>query len=138
MVCISWVLFIITRIDNHFRFWEPKLRCLIRMAVTAKSDAEVNLHAIAALLKLVSVCAPAYDPYTAEKREAVSSSADAEVRNDPVSDLSAMNTQQSAYVPRHSYMDEFMLDTNFRKPSSENENITVSEQINNKEVKLGL
>ncbi|MFH4977697.1 hypothetical protein AB6A40_004406 [Gnathostoma spinigerum] len=40
-------------LSGNFRFWEQKLRCLIRMSVAGSNEtSEVDLHAISALLKL--------------------------------------------------------------------------------------
>ncbi|VDO39521.1 unnamed protein product [Onchocerca flexuosa] len=54
--------------ENKFRFWEQKLRCLMRMAVFGNGNTEVDLHALAMFLKICS-------PYPANlKKAAVDSS----------------------------------------------------------------
>ncbi|VDM95152.1 unnamed protein product [Thelazia callipaeda] len=38
--------------ENNFRFWEQKLRCLVRMAVKGNGNSEIDLHTLAAFLKI--------------------------------------------------------------------------------------
>ncbi|EFO26755.2 hypothetical protein LOAG_01731 [Loa loa] len=42
--------------ENKFRFWEQKLRCLMRMTVQGNCNSEVDLHALAVFLKICSPC----------------------------------------------------------------------------------
>lgn len=39
---------------ESFRFWEQKLKCLVRTAVFSDGDGEVDLHAVTVLRKLCS------------------------------------------------------------------------------------
>ncbi|KAL3998511.1 E3 ubiquitin-protein ligase UBR4 family protein [Acanthocheilonema viteae] len=40
--------------ENKFRFWEQKLRCLMRMVVVGNGNTEMDLHALAVFLKICS------------------------------------------------------------------------------------
>ncbi|EJW88782.1 hypothetical protein WUBG_00304 [Wuchereria bancrofti] len=40
--------------ENKFRFWEQKLRCLMRMAVMGNGNTEMDLHVLAVFLKICS------------------------------------------------------------------------------------
>uniref|UniRef100_A0A0M3HTT2 UBR-type domain-containing protein n=1 Tax=Ascaris lumbricoides TaxID=6252 RepID=A0A0M3HTT2_ASCLU len=42
-------------LDGHLQFWDLKLQCLMRLAVTGNGDREVDLHTLAILQRL---CAP--------------------------------------------------------------------------------
>ncbi|KAK6106256.1 E3 ubiquitin-protein ligase UBR4 family protein [Brugia pahangi] len=42
--------------ENKFRFWEQKLRCLMRMAVIGNGSTEMDLHVLAVFLKICSPC----------------------------------------------------------------------------------
>ncbi|KAM3720367.1 Auxin transport protein BIG [Dirofilaria immitis] len=55
--------------ENKFRFWEQKLRCLMRMAVIGNGNTEMDLHALALFLK---ICSP--HPTNQKKTSTVDSS----------------------------------------------------------------
>ncbi|VDK44653.1 unnamed protein product [Anisakis simplex] len=43
-------------LEENFRFWDIKLRCLMQLAITGNGDSEVDMHAISVLRKLCSPC----------------------------------------------------------------------------------
>ncbi|VDM43637.1 unnamed protein product [Toxocara canis] len=58
-------------LEDNFRFWDTKLRCLMRLAITGNGDGEVDLHTIAVLRKLCSPNLP-FIPVIAESDAEVS------------------------------------------------------------------